>query len=224
LDTADWELLLAAITGIAWTIVYINAIQVGFRQRTFAMPLAALALNFAWELTYSAVDLRTAVDVPTSTNVAWAVVEIVWAFFDVAIVYTFFKFGRAEFPSLSREAFVGGAVLAFVVSGVLQWLFIVEFGAAVGVRYSAFLQTVVMSATSSRCSSPAGACVGRRSRSPSGNASARSPRPSCTGSWTPHRSSSDWASSASCSTSCTSDLWSGPSAVRPFPRPSTGAS
>jgi hypothetical protein len=147
LDTADLELLLAAITGIAWTIVYIDAIRVGFQQKTFAMPLATLALNFAWELTYSAVDLRTAVNDPTANNVAWALVEIVWAIFDIAIVYTFFRFGRSEFPSVPRSALVGGAVLAFLVSVALQVLFIAEFGAAVGVRYSAFLQTVVMSAT-----------------------------------------------------------------------------
>ena len=35
----------------------------------------------------------------------------------------------------------------FLVSVALQVLFIAEFGAAVGVRYSAFLQTVVMSST-----------------------------------------------------------------------------
>jgi hypothetical protein len=147
-DTVDMAMILVGITGVAWTIVYINAIWVGFRQKTFAMPLVALALNFAWELTYSAVDLRTAVTVPTAINTAWALVEIVWALFDVVVIYTFFRFGRAEFPSLpSRRVFVGSAILAFAVSGAMQWLFIAEFGATVAVRYSAFLQTVVMSWT-----------------------------------------------------------------------------
>lgn len=140
-------MILVDITGAAWTIVYINAIWVGFRQRTFAMPLVALALNFAWELTYSAVDLRTAVTVPSTTNTAWAVVEIVWALFDVVVVATFFRFGRAEFPSLSKRMFTAAAMLAFAVSLAVQWLFIAEFGAQVAVRYSAFLQTVVMSWT-----------------------------------------------------------------------------
>lgn len=39
---------LTAISGLAWTIVYINSIWIGFRHKTYAIPMAALALNFAW--------------------------------------------------------------------------------------------------------------------------------------------------------------------------------
>jgi hypothetical protein len=43
--------LLTLISGLAWTIVYIESIRVGFRDKAYAMPIAALALNFAWEST-----------------------------------------------------------------------------------------------------------------------------------------------------------------------------
>ncbi len=143
--TEDVELILVAITGVAWTVVYINAIWIGFRHKTFAMPAVALALNLAWEVTYAAVDSKIALADPTLDNVAWASVETAWAVFDVLIVYTFFKFGRAEFPFLSRKVFATWAILMFGASGVVQWLFIYEFGVGTAVRYSAFLQTLVMS-------------------------------------------------------------------------------
>ena len=47
-------LFLTALSGVAWTLVYLEAIRVGFRDRTYAMPVAALALNIAWESIYAA--------------------------------------------------------------------------------------------------------------------------------------------------------------------------
>lgn len=49
--------LLTLISGLAWTIVYLDAIRIGFRDRTYAMPVAALALNFGWEAIYAVHDL-----------------------------------------------------------------------------------------------------------------------------------------------------------------------
>jgi hypothetical protein len=40
---------LTVLIGIAWMIVYIDSIRVGFKQKTYAMPIAALGLNIAWE-------------------------------------------------------------------------------------------------------------------------------------------------------------------------------
>jgi hypothetical protein len=41
-------LFLTVLSGLAWTIVYAEGIRLGFRDRTYAIPLAALGLNFAW--------------------------------------------------------------------------------------------------------------------------------------------------------------------------------
>ena len=40
-------LILVSISGICWSIVYIECIRTGFKQKTYCMPLFALALNFA---------------------------------------------------------------------------------------------------------------------------------------------------------------------------------
>jgi hypothetical protein len=130
---------LTAISGLAWTIVYIDSIRIGFRQKTYAMPMAALGLNFAWETTYAVHDLTTAVSLQ-------GLVNLVWALADLAIVYTFFAFGRAEFPRfVTRPMFTVWGILVFGASYAVQWLFIAQFGIHDAAGYSAFLQNLLMS-------------------------------------------------------------------------------
>jgi hypothetical protein len=86
------ELLLTVLSGIAWTLVYIESIRIGFQHQTYAMPVAALALNIAWETVYGVHGLMTALSVQ-------GVVNIIWALTDLVIVYTYFRFGRSELPA-----------------------------------------------------------------------------------------------------------------------------
>lgn len=133
------ELFLTVVSGLAWTIVYIEGIRLGFRDKTYAIPVAALALNFAWEATYTVHGL-------TTTLTVQAFVNLVWAMGDVLIVYTYFRFGRAEFPdAVTRVMFVLWSVLLFAASFAVQWLFIAQFGVHDAARYSAFLQNLLMS-------------------------------------------------------------------------------
>jgi hypothetical protein len=131
-------LFLTILSGLAWSAVYVECIRVGLRDRTYAMPMAALGLNIAWESTYAAHDL-------VGTVGAQGIINLVWALTDVIIVYTFFRFGRAEFPTLSGAFFVGWGVLVFASSYAVQWLFIGEFGWSDAGGYSAFLQNLLMS-------------------------------------------------------------------------------
>jgi hypothetical protein len=132
---------LTALSGIAWTIVYIDSIRVGFQQKTYAMPIAALGLNIAWEWTYAVRDL--AVDPQLQ---AW--VNLIWALADVLILTTFFRYGRSEFPNfVSKPIFITWGIVIVITSFLIQWLFIAEFG-NVGMKaaqYSAFLQNLLMS-------------------------------------------------------------------------------
>jgi len=131
-------LFLIMLSVLTWSIVYVQCIRVGSRDRTYAMPLAALALNIAWESTYAAHGLAGVADSQT-------VIDIVWALLDLVIVVTFFRFGRAEFPTLSGSLFVGWGVLTFAAAYVIEWLFIGEFGWSDASRYTAFLQNLLMS-------------------------------------------------------------------------------
>jgi hypothetical protein len=133
------KLVLTVISGLAWTIVYLDAIRIGFRHKTYAMPMVALGLNIAWETIYAVQSLTTGVSVQ-------GLVNVVWALADVVIVYTFLSFGRAEFPSfITRPMFVGWSVLVFGTSYAVQWLFIAEFGVHDAAAYAAFLQNLLMS-------------------------------------------------------------------------------
>ena len=132
-------LVLIAVSGIAWTIVYLESIRVGFRQKTYAIPMAALGLNIAWESIYAVHGLVTSVSPQVLINIVWAVA-------DLAIVYTFVRFGRAEFPDfVTRSMFTAWAILVFGASFAVQGLFIAKFGVRDAEVYSAFLQNLFMS-------------------------------------------------------------------------------
>lgn len=133
------QLFLTIVSGLAWTIVYIEAIRLGFKYRTYAMPVAALGLNIAWETIYGFHGLTEIIS-------AQSIINLLWAAADVVIVLTFFRFGRAELPKfVTRPLFIGWGVVVFGTSFAIQALFIGEFGWTDGARYSAFLQNLLMS-------------------------------------------------------------------------------
>ncbi|MCX5376637.1 hypothetical protein [Streptomyces sp. NBC_00091] len=133
------DLMLTLVSGIAWTVVYVEAIRVGLRDRTYAMPVAALALNFAWETTYAVTDFRTGVS-------PQGVVNVVWAAADAVILYTYLRFGRAELPGfVTRPLFAAWSTLVLGAGFAVQWLFLAHFGTHDATRYSAFLQNLLMS-------------------------------------------------------------------------------
>jgi len=132
-------MFLILVSGVAWTVVYVEASRVGFRERTYAMPVAALGLNFAWEWTYAVRSLSVGVSVQ-------GVIDLVWGIGDVLIAYTFFRYGRTELPPfVTRWMFAGWGVLVFGLSFATQWLFIGQFGGHDAAAYSAFLQNLLMS-------------------------------------------------------------------------------
>lgn len=44
------SILLILFSGLCWSIVYVEAVRLGFRDKTFAIPFWALAFNIAWEV------------------------------------------------------------------------------------------------------------------------------------------------------------------------------
>jgi hypothetical protein len=132
--------LLTLISGLCWTIVYIEGIRLGFRDRTYAIPFFALALNFSWELLYTVLGLRTnPADVQT-------VINGIWLLFDIGILYTYLKFGRKYFPvSLPQSWFFPWSILGLVMAFFVEYSFAKEFGQFKGGSYAAFLQNLLMS-------------------------------------------------------------------------------
>ena len=131
-------LILLIISGVAWTIVYVDSIRIGFRDKTYCMPLWALGLNICWEIIYAFQGIAN----PT----VQAIANSVWACCDAFIVVTYFKFGKSKFPKKARNRFIPYSVLSFVTCFIIQLAFILSFKNYVeAAQYSAFLQNVVMS-------------------------------------------------------------------------------
>jgi hypothetical protein len=137
------ELTLTLVSGVAWTLVYADAIRLGLRDRTYAIPVAALALNFAWEVLYGVRGIAEGLT-------AQSVVNVVWALADVVVVVTYLRFGRAELARsvprpVSTPLFAAWTVALFAAAFAVQLLFLDEFGGVAAPRYAAFLQNLLMS-------------------------------------------------------------------------------
>ncbi len=134
------SLFLVALSGICWTIVYIECIRLGIQQKTYAMPFWALALNAAWE------GVHTVIGIQREGFGLQVVINMVWFIFDIGIFYTYFRYGKKYFPAIfASHWFYIWSILGVVASFVIQTLFVSEFGLVVGGAYSAFLQNLLMS-------------------------------------------------------------------------------
>jgi hypothetical protein len=158
MGVATLKIVLTIISGVCWTIVYIDGIRLGFKDKSYAIPFFALALNFAWETLYTYFGFRiNGLDVQN-------VFSALWLTFDIGILYTYFKFGSKYFPKLrtltptlaqserelsagdsDKTAFIGWSILGIVTAFALEYSFVREFGVAKGAPYSAFMQNLLMS-------------------------------------------------------------------------------
>lgn len=139
-------IFLTLLSGIGWILVYEECIRIGIKQKTYAMPLFALGLNFAWEFLYSFVDIVYEAHGPLEgMTLIQAVVNVFWCCLDVVILYTYFKNAKKEWPDFIKKYFIPWTILVLVCSFSLQLVFIEEYGFTMAAQYSAFLQNLLMS-------------------------------------------------------------------------------
>jgi len=138
-DLHTIKLILTIISGLCWTIVYVEGLRLGLKDRSYAIPFFALALNLAWEFIHSISGFRERAGVQ-------AIINAIWFLFDLGIIYTYFRFGRRYFArSFPQSWFVPWSVLVLVTAFVIEYAFTREFGNFKGGAYAAFLQNLVMS-------------------------------------------------------------------------------
>ncbi len=138
-DLGNLKLVLTVISGVCWTVVYIEGIRIGFRDKSYAIPFYALALNLAWESLHTVFGFRNGVSVQS-------IINAVWFLFDMGILYTYFKYGPKYFSrNLPPNGFLIWSALGLLTAFAIEYAFIREFGVAVGAGYSAFLQNLLMS-------------------------------------------------------------------------------
>lgn len=100
--------VLAFVCATLWTACYIAVIRIGFKEKTYSMPLEALAFNFAWEIIFGIVWYLA----QPGQNLQ-AYVNILWGAFDVAIVCTFFLYAKTRGVSDYGFKLYGAGVLFF---------------------------------------------------------------------------------------------------------------
>ena len=130
--------ILTLVSGLCWTLVYIEGIRLGIKDRSYAIPFYALALNLAWELLHAYLGLRSTIDLQ-------AIINAIWFLFDVGILYTYFKYGKKYFPTNLASWFVPWSLLGLFTAFWIEYSFIREFGTFAGGAYAAFLQNLLMS-------------------------------------------------------------------------------
>lgn len=134
------SIFLAALSGLCWTLVYVDCARLGIKEKTYAMPFWALALNASWEFFHAVIGYQEhGLTLQVGINAAWLVT-------DAIIVFTYFKYGKKHFPeNVNPKWFVPYSVLVFAVSLAIQYYFIQELGLVRGGGYAAFLQNLLMS-------------------------------------------------------------------------------
>jgi len=128
------KMVLDGACGFFWTVTYLLIIRRGLADKTYGMPMVAITANISWEFTFSV--LRPA---PFPR-----VIAVTWLVLDLAILYTFLRFGRSEFPRLPGWAFGAMTVGTFILAFLGIWHFSLELDHGMGV-YVAYIQNFMMS-------------------------------------------------------------------------------
>ena len=127
----NWGLQIGS--GVFWTAVYVLIIRLGFRDKTYSMPITALCANISWEFIFSFLYPHA----PPQNYI-----NIIWFAFDLVIVFQTLRFGRIAFERawLFYPAFILGVLVS--LGAILATT--VEFNDWDG-KYAAFGQNLMMS-------------------------------------------------------------------------------
>ncbi|GIJ91832.1 hypothetical protein Asppvi_010807 [Aspergillus pseudoviridinutans] len=123
--------LLVIGVGVGWLANYLGMIRKSFQDRTYCMPLVALACNISYELVY--------VLYPPDSPM-WPIVFGLWLAVDVAVAYTTMRFGPNEWghaPLVQRN------LPWILVASIAGWItvhlaLIAHFGPVEAAAWSAF--------------------------------------------------------------------------------------
>lgn len=139
------EMFLTLVSGIGWCIVYEECIRLAKKDKAYAMPFWALAMNITWEGIYSISELASGL------MGVQEIVNLAWFFLDIVILATFVKYGKKEWqdehPSMQEWTFYVWTILGIIAMFIVQIAFIFEFGIQghLSAQYAAFIQNLIMS-------------------------------------------------------------------------------
>lgn len=94
---------LAVIGDLFWLVVYILAIRIAVRQKTYAIPAAAVVLNFTWEFVYSVIY--------PPPNLVDLIANLAWLGLDLVIVIQLFRHGDPGSRKTAQGKWFAAAVV-----------------------------------------------------------------------------------------------------------------
>ncbi|EAZ81983.1 transmembrane-type terpene cyclase [Algoriphagus machipongonensis] len=130
--------LFIALCGIGWIVAYVDALRIGFRDKTYSIPFITLALNLTWEIHYT-VQGYFVFGYHVST-----IVNFLWVWIDIGILYTYFKYGRKEVKA-NDTVFYLQAFIFLILSSVFHYYTFEWLGIVQGALYIGFSINFVMS-------------------------------------------------------------------------------
>jgi len=95
---------LAVVAHVLWAIVYILAIIIGHRQKTYAVPMVAIGLNVNWEIVHTAIH--------PPALLSNLISNFVWLALDLIIVTQLIRYGRERQPNEFLRRYFGVIVVA----------------------------------------------------------------------------------------------------------------
>lgn len=137
-------------SGALWMIAYALLLYRSFKDRSYAMPMAALALNITWEFVFSFVYP------PEGLGPIFVARNAIWFLLDIALLVTLLRNGPKYFKEeygMGRPAFYGATAIALVISALVMLMggpFFAPFDYFQGdifeaAKFIAMLQNAVMS-------------------------------------------------------------------------------
>ncbi|ORX99423.1 tyrosyl-DNA phosphodiesterase-domain-containing protein [Clohesyomyces aquaticus] len=101
--------VLLGSAGFLWTLTYVLMTQQSLRDRTYPMPIFALAFNFAWEIVFALYVTETAQE---------KAVFGTWMALDIGLMYTIVKYGANEW----KHAPIVGRHIGTILFGCVLWV------------------------------------------------------------------------------------------------------
>ncbi|MEB2783237.1 hypothetical protein [Algoriphagus persicinus] len=130
--------LFIALCGLGWIIAYIEALRVGFRDKSYGIPFLTLALNFSWEIYYTFQGyLVFGYHVSTLIN-------FIWILIDIGILFTYFKYGHPEVKA-NKATFLAQSSVVLIACFVIQHVAFQWLGIVNGALYIGYLINFLMS-------------------------------------------------------------------------------
>jgi hypothetical protein len=115
----DWQIfgIVITVTGdLLWLLAYILTIRVGFKEKSFGIPMLSICFNFSWEFIYTLLE-------PPQNSLNYYL-KLSWLLADSVIVYQLVRYGKQwqPVPQMKKHFYAAFVItMAFCFVGQLAY-------------------------------------------------------------------------------------------------------